>query len=159
MSAQDRPDEEASNRSVFWRNLRFPYALFSLPKTAEAYRSACIGISVYSLGVILLFMLFAFSSKVYIVILFLAVFALLSAVSLIRMAWLKQIDSVGLYSFTIGDFGSFIFVLLVLAIGPYDGRPGSGLWLATGLLFIAFWTPFFVRFFLHGRKLLNNANG
>jgi len=103
-------------------------------------------------------MLLAFLSKASIIIPFLAVFMLLAAVSLIRMAWLNQVDCSGLYCFAIGSLGSFIFILLVMAIGRYDGRPGSGIWLATGLSFAVFWTPFFVRFFFHGRKLLNNAD-
>jgi len=116
-----------------------------------------MGISVYSLVVMLLIVLFVSLSKAYVIIAFLAAFALLSAVSLMRMAWLRKIDSVGLYSCALGNFGWFVFLALVFAIIQYDGRPGSGLWLATGLFCAVFWTPFFVRFILHGRKLLNNA--
>lgn len=117
-----------------------------------------MAISVYSLVVMLLIALFVSLSKAYVIIAFLAAFALLSAVSLVRMAWQEKVDSAGLYSFALGSFGWFVFMALVLGIDRYDGRPGSGLWLAVWLLSIVFWTPFFVRFIFHGRKLLNNAD-
>jgi hypothetical protein len=157
MTAEFGRNEQLNNRSTFTRNLTFPHALFLLPKTTSEYRSACMAISIYSLIVMLLAILLGFGVMDYVFVVCLSAFALLAAISLIRMAWLKKIDSVGLYCFAIGAFISFLFILLYFAMRPYAGRPGNGLWLAAGLLCAVFWTPFFARFFLHGRKLLNET--
>ena len=145
--------DQFDSRATFLRNVTFPHALFSLPKTIEEYRSACMAISTYSLIVMLLVMLFGTLVGEYVLSSCLSAFALVAAASLTRMAWLKQVDSIGLYCFAIGDFISFLFTMLYLAVRPY----GSGLWLALWLLCAVFWMPLFVRFFLHGRKFLNNA--
>jgi hypothetical protein len=150
--------EQFDNRATFIRNMVFPRALFSLPKTIEEYRSASMAISTYGLIVTLLGMLFGALVGDYVLSSCLSVFALIAAASLIRMASLKRVDPIGLCCLAIGGFISFLFILLYVAIRPYAGRPGDGSWLAAGLLFALVWTPFFARFFFHGRKLLNNAD-
>src|SRR5262245_65547355 len=93
MALESRQDEQSGNRSIFFRNLGFPYALFSLPRTLGEYRSAGMAFSISSLILIFLAMLLWFRTRDYALLPCLSLFALFAAISLIRMAWLRQIDS------------------------------------------------------------------